>query len=516
MWHQIIEEMKSHHKIERYFRACCPRHRTNITRVANPNQWLTIPQCTIPCGFIFPCQHRCQMTCHASTIHDRQGCLEPCEKIHEACGHACEKACGKPCGDCKSPVSKVTLSCGHEATITCSDFREGKSAENLLCEVIIGSQELACGKPCGDCKSPVSKVTLSCGHEATITCSDFREGKSAENLLCEVIIGSQELACGHTQEITCAGQNDAGPCTEQCNQILECGHRCLEICGNCQSDDKHSACKRPCQTEMKCGHKCGSSCHNGECPPCQLPCERGCVHRSCKKRCSEDCDPCTRPCDWKCDHQDACGTVCCLPCNKLPCSEPCTRILMCGHLCSGLCGETCGCLECLTGIFASTAHIFLTCGHSFEVAVLDHKFGLERAFNLDKNGRILAIRQARAQSFTNSRLVCPTCGSRCKDTRRYALLEQLCNLSDTVDRVLHKFNRKTRTLLKRMSHVRLELDRTFDQFCRNIRPGPLAAKDNEAVVLERGNAMSEVENEILLYKGLRKAPGSRSRTNAVR
>ena len=464
MWHQIIEKMKFHHNIERYFRACCPRHRANITRVANPTQWLTIPQCTIPCGFIFPCQHRCQMTCHASTIHDRQGCLEPCEKIHEACGHACEKACGKPCGDCKAPVSKVTLSCGHGATITCSDFREGKSAENVLCEVIIGSQE---------------------------------------------------LACGHTQNITCAGENDAGPCTEQCNQILECGHQCLGICGNCQSDDKHPACKRPCQTEMKCGHKCGSSCHNGECPPCQLPCERGCVHRSCKKRCSEDCDPCTRPCDWRCDHQEACGTVCCLPCNKLPCSEPCTRILMCGHLCSGFCGETCGCLECLTGIFASTAHIFLTCGHIFEVAVLDHQFGLERAFNLDRSGRILAVRQARAQPFTNLRLVCPTCGSRCKDTRRYALLEQLCNLSETVDRVLHKFNRKTRTLLKRMSHVRLELDRTFDHFCRNIRPGPLAAKDNEAVVLERGSAMSEIENEILLYKGLRKAPASHSRTNTV-
>lgn len=189
---------------------------------------------------------------------------------------------------------------------------------------------------------------------------------------------------------------------------------------------------------------------------------------------------------------------------------------MCGHLCSGLCGETCGCLQCLTGVFTSTAHVFLSCGHEFEVAVLDRKFGMKRAFDLAKNGQILATRQAGAQSFIKSRLVCPTCGSRCKDTRRYALLEQLCNLPEVIDRVLHKFNRKTGTFLKRMSHVRLELDRTFDHFCRNIRPGPLAAKDNEAVVLERGNAMSEVQSEILLYKGVREASEICSSTNEVR
>lgn len=35
------------------------------------------------------------------------------------------------------------------------------------------------------------------------------------------------------------------------------------------------------------------------------------------------------------------------PCQ--PCAQPCTKVLACGHTCSGYCGEECVCIECGTG-----------------------------------------------------------------------------------------------------------------------------------------------------------------------
>ena len=451
MWHQIVDELRVKGKIGREFRACCPRHRDQVYAIQSPEQWYEILKCKVPCGSKLPCGHVCKMDCHAPALHARIRCPEPCQKYHEACGHSCTGTCGEPCGECAFEISPITLSCGHEAMRTCG------------------------------------------------------AAQKANDVLCQISLEPNQLACGHWQVPSCSAKDHLAKCTEKCDKLLSCGHRCRGNCHTCGVNGSHPLCISACGKELQCGHHCTARCHIGSnCPPCQQPCRESCKHSSCSRGCSAICDPCVKLCDWNCDHLGSCTTMCCLPCNRAPCSEPCTETLPCGHLCPSLCGERCAirCLQCTTGKFYSKVQMFLPCGHHFDVEFLDARIGLPRLYQLDSTGRIQYPQVSLIGHALDIETSCPTCGASCHDVRRYSLARQLRDFEGNLDRLYAKLTRKLHMHLGQLYEAKICLDASFPSFNARLRPGPLTGRANNALVHERGNALAEVQRRIINFNGM--------------
>ena len=458
MFGQIIDLMESKHTIGPGFRVCCSRHRDKVQIISTPAQWSILAQCEEPCTFTHECGHPCQLLgCHSENLHNRVGCLRPCERIHEACGHPCQKSCGQPCDDCTYGVMVLPLKCGHSIELTCSEVTKGKEGPYRTCEVAVG------------------QLFLPCGHEQTLIC-----GKRNEPL----------------------------KCSDTCQHPLVCGHKCQRACSECSSLRTHPPCTAACDQKLaQCNHLCQATCHLGQaCPPCQFPCGRSCDHRSCKQVCGRICDPCVKSCNRGCEHQGDCTSICCLPCDRLPCGEPCTRILSCGHLCPGLCNETCPirCLECITGRHPSKNQMTLSCGHQFDLQTLDNLFHVDKIYEVGGGGHVLRFQEYTASMKTKDELRCPTCHHTCKDANRYILHERLRHLEDTIDRLHAKISRKTNAFMEQAYRIRWELVDTFFSFKKRIRPGPLAGRMNELAIRERTNALAGVRESIFKFAGMSK------------
>ena len=204
MWQQIIDELKSKGKIGPYLRICCARHSKPIYRISEPEQWYTIPKCKIPCGLALKCGHTCPLKfCHADVLHERYGCTELCNEVHQPCQHPCTNLCGDPCGECNRAMSTVKLDCGHEASVTCADMAKGKSTNDIEFEMTAG------------------KEMLSYGHQ-------------------------QNINIRH--------------CQETCDYVLDCQHKCQGKCHDCRQRG-HPPCQEDCNKELRCHHKCASKCH---------------------------------------------------------------------------------------------------------------------------------------------------------------------------------------------------------------------------------------------------------------
>ena len=452
MWGQISRILSAKRRIGPAFRVCCSRHPGKVYQVHSPEQWYDIPECDVPCGSILPCGHPCTLKCHAPALHDRIGCPEPCSKHHEACGHQCTKNCGEPCADCAFELSSVILSCGHAAMQTCGGIQAG------------------------------------------------------EKIVCNVLLEPIQLACGHIKQPVCSTRDQPSICTEMCNQLLKCGHRCQAICHTCTVSKSHPHCSSTCLETLGCGHNCAGICHiGGSCPPCQLPCKRSCGHGSCSRPCSRICDPCVKPCDWPadCPHKDLCTIMCCLPCNQLPCSEPCSRVyLPCRHLCPSLCGEICpvGCPVCRYRDLSQKTYMFLHCGHHFEVEYLDRHLGLINVYHLDTTGNIQKVACDTLGQAKKMISACPTCGESCNNVRRYALHHQIMALKDNIDRMHTKFSRKMNMFMEQLYDAKITLDVSFNDFCERLRPGPLAGRSNADLVRHRGTTLVEIEKGITDFK----------------
>ena len=452
MWRQISTDLSARQKIGPAFRACCSRHPGNIYRIRSPEQWYDIPECEVPCRSKLPCGHLCTLKCHAPALHDRIACPESCPKYHEACGHQCTKTCGEPCGDCGFELSSFPLSCGHVAKRTCG----GIQADDKIV-----------------CSAPLEPV---------------------------------QLACGHAHQPLCSTRDLPFKCTKTCNQPLNCGHRCRANCSTCTINNSHSQCSSTCRKKLKCGHNCAANCHIGRnCPPCQLPCKRSCGHGGCSRPCSRLCDPCVRTCDWSadCPHNGLCTMMCCLPCDRIPCNEPCTKVyLPCRHVCPSLCGETCpaSCPVCRHRDLSQKTHMFLPCGHHFELEYLDRHFGLANIYSLDTAGNIQKVACGTLGQVKNMLSACPTCGISCHNVRRYALHHQLLALNGNIDLMHMKLSRKMNMFMEQLYDAKTRLDKSFKDFCERLRPGPLAGRNNSDLVRHRGNTLAEIQNNITRLK----------------
>jgi len=449
MWHQIVDVLAAKGKIGPAFSACCPRHTDRTYSIQSPEQWRHIPDCQVPCGHEFPCGHNCSMTCHAPSLHERACCDRPCPRIHDACDHPCTKLCGERCGDCTFPLQTFTLPCGHEVPRTCS------ATENT---------------------------------DATP---------------CNALLDTVQLSCGHWVERRCSTADQRVECREKCDYPLDCGHRCGGSCYACNINKIHLECVSACSKELLCSHNCAAPCHSGPCPPCYLPRKRSCRHGGCSQPCSTRYDPCVRPCDWSCPHFGSCTTMCCLPCDRIPCDEPCTKLLSCGHICSSLCGEKCAtaCSQCVSGRPPRKSQMFLPCGHSFDLKLLDDHVGISILYDLSSTGRILKARAASARDRADVKTYCPTCGIQFKQLTRYRLCDQLSALEGNIDRMYAKFSKKLNTFMEQMYSRKVELDQSFDAWSKTLRPSPLSGRTNEGLVRHRGNALAEVQESITDFRG---------------
>ena len=178
-------------------------------------------------------------------------------------------------------------------------------------------------------------------------------------------------------------------------------------------------------------------------------------------------------------------------------------MLSCGHLCSSLCGERCTtrCLECITGSFPERSQIALPCGHYLSVKSLDDLLGLNKIFKIDDDGNVQDVGlEIDETAFTDPR--CPSCGLSCKDVRRYAIFHQLQNLNDNVDCAQAYFSQRIHKMLGNINQIRGDLDFSFDRFRNCLKPGPMAAHQNELMILQRGNAFAEVNATVHHIKGM--------------
>ena len=149
-----------------------------------------------------------------------------------------------------------------------------------------------------------------------------------------------------------------------------------------------------------------------------------------------------------------------------------------------------------------STQMFLPCGHFFDVAYLDDNFGLRNAYDMDDAGNAKGVAREKLIQVHNTSLECPTCGASCKNIRRYAIVDRMKSLKDTIDRAQANFSRRTHQVLAKCSEIGSELRNTFGNFQRGLQPGPLAARQNERMVLQRGNAPLELETLVVQLRGL--------------
>ena len=380
------------------------------------------------------CSHEQSVPCHVSVNPQeyRYTCKRPCEKTLK-CGHICKNKCGEECEtlcsekvtteltcghrikvechmtyqkektDCKKQVS-VKLACGHIIKTECwkekhSSIREEGCKErcNKTLECGHSCQEI-CSKSCTEqCKKRIKKL-LPCGHKLECECFQIKEreldpctkkchkklscGHSCQKSCgepCSCPLKSNRLyPCRHSSKIPCSSTIDMYPCKKPCQVILSCGHRCSGKCGNCYLSRIHTVCIFDTQIFRYCGHLETVPCA-GLSDVCEKKHFFPCVH-------SQDHTNCHEMCRWECKHFQ-CRKECREECERPPCNEPCDQELACGHLCYGICGESClsVCPQCNKEKFMEQFYpkkkqatlkvnppfFELPCGHIFTVQYLD-------------------------------------------------------------------------------------------------------------------------------------------------
>ena len=267
------------------------------------------------------------------------------------------------------------MNCGHKCELLCHPFTHERLQCLRPCERkfpcghscstgAVGKQKL-CFEDCGECTILVKKK-LECGHSSMVACCAKPEqthcSEPCENILscghkCQRVCGDDcsliqcsisldfEPICGHRQLIPCfimdSGDMMAFSCKVECEFILECGHTCPGSCSGCFRNQIHQPCSQRCNKVLVCGHFCQESCHRPYvCGPCKEPCRTRCAHGKCTRICGDMCSYCTETCEWVCPSLK-CERMCSEPCLRARCVVKCKFYLSCGHLCMGVCGEPC-------------------------------------------------------------------------------------------------------------------------------------------------------------------------------
>ena len=242
-------------------------------------------------------------------------------------------------GGCLLNLCNARLDCGHICSIKCHPYDPEIGHPNNCdkpcarkCEAEIHECKEKCSEQC-QCKELVKKV-LSCDH-SQLVCCDEDPVVQACNKPCEMI-----LKCGHPCKKLC-GQSCTDKCQYLISEELPCGHKAQRLCSQ-SAFERMNSCEAKCEVKLDCEHTCTGTC--GKCNqgrlhvPCKNHCGRilVCGH-VCSVKCSQTCPPCKKQCPVSCSH-GKCGHICGKPC--ISCAEPCEW--SCEHYrCTKRCGEIC-------------------------------------------------------------------------------------------------------------------------------------------------------------------------------
>ena len=363
--------------------------------------------CDLPCERKLKCDHTCRNKCG-------QKCQKVCtEKVLVGlpCGHHTKIECNKKTESssfkCQKMIDSIKIGCGHTVKAECwkqKDHRE-KALLRRKCQEKC-TRQLQCTHPCKEiCSKPCTKncavrVTrkLSCGHNIKTKCSeqpgDYCTEKCSKKLSCGHPCtkkcgepcsdcyqkSTRHYPCGHSSKIPCNSTVEAYPCKKKCSFIFSCGHRCSGKCGDCYSSRMHAICVFQIRLHHFCGHSLTLPCAGLSDFCDQETHDIPCTHK-------QDYSKCRERCSWACKHYQ-CRKRCEEECDRPPCNKPCDRIMHCGHICPGLCGEWClsVCFHCDLDRFTKQFYpkpkqgkpvprnqpfFELSCGHIFTVKYLD-------------------------------------------------------------------------------------------------------------------------------------------------
>nr|XP_046239135.1 NFX1-type zinc finger-containing protein 1 [Scatophagus argus] len=363
LWSNIFYILRENDQVGNALTLCCQNHPDRQVGASCAEDFKQAPEggCTQPCDFRLSCGHVCSSVCHPyDPQHKEYKCVKKCQKILCDLGHRCTYVCHRPCPEkCPVKVEKIVPQCQHTQMVPCH-----QDPKTFICQEPC-QKLLDCGHPCDS----------RCGEPCTIKCK---------------VKVTLKLRCGHSQQGACFYKTEPvePECRTPCEHQLKCGHVCRGNCGKCYQGRFHFPCNYRCERLLICSHKCMEPC-TWDCPPCRRPCENRCVHSKCKKLCGQPCAPCVEPCAWKCPHQ-SCNKLCHEPCDRPPCTQPCAKILDCGHPCIGLCGDKCPskCRICnrdeVTEIFFGTEDdpeaYFIEledCRHIIEHTAMDTYMGMD-------------------------------------------------------------------------------------------------------------------------------------------
>ncbi|KIL87971.1 hypothetical protein FAVG1_08853 [Fusarium avenaceum] len=154
MWADVYNQLFRAGSVGNEIELCCPRHKNTPLTCSEPGDFaLKSPEggCILPCSRrLEPCGHQCQARCHSQTLHDAFMCQQPCPRVRKTCDHECLRLCGEKCGPCMVKVHDIELPCGHiKQTLMCYQQLD-------LASVI--------------CTATADKIVPECGHTITTKC----------------------------------------------------------------------------------------------------------------------------------------------------------------------------------------------------------------------------------------------------------------------------------------------------------------------------------------------------------
>ena len=294
-------------------------------------------QCWIQVSkIISKCGHSQDIPCYKNP--DTELCRNKCEKSCPK-GHPCPLLCHEGCSGCKVKVNIRIPNCGHEQIVYCyQDIQDVKC--QAKCEKMCRKGhpcKRKCYQECGNCMVQV-RTDLKCGHTTDLYCYEDPNKHNCTELV------TKTLKCGHVATIMCSKDPSSHICHEPCAKKLKCGHRCRSVCGvSCTS----TICNEIVVKLQKCGHTAKMECYKKNYSKefvCTQPCPRllKCGHK-CTGLCGEEC---IKKCEvsgvkMTCPQGHKLTRKCYETLNIYPCEKKCRKKLSCGHQCMQLCSEKC-------------------------------------------------------------------------------------------------------------------------------------------------------------------------------
>lgn len=324
-------------------------------------------------------------------------------------------------------------------------------------------------------------------------------------------IGASLMTCcdvhpEHRYAVEQPSDFDAVPaCSAICGQRLNCGHECREACHPPQLHSRF-VCQEPCTKMFSCGHGCPKLCYQ-DCGPCEMSVDEvtlPCGHLG-KALCSGTVAKCETVISRKlldCGHplETHCGED---PEARSSCDQTCSQILACGHQCRGSCGS------CKTK--GKHPHCLVVCeapkpcGHAC-MARCHHgkpcpKSCLAPCAESCEHGPCKSRCQdvcdpciKPVESEESSDMLC------CLRSLSLPGSAKLADIENVVDRLVAKMARKVHRYATAIDVVEEKMSNTFGALVQDIRPNPLAANGNIALILRRNREVLDLQKTIVRYR----------------